>query len=43
MRSENQLANVFTKGLDSRSFDENIDKLGLIDIFNSNLKRSVKK
>jgi hypothetical protein len=42
VRSENQLADVFTKGLDPKLFEENISKLGLIDIYTPNLRGSVK-
>jgi hypothetical protein len=41
VRSKDQVADIFTKGLDSTLFDININKLGLIDIYNPNLRRSV--
>jgi hypothetical protein len=41
VRSGDQLADVFTKGLDPNPFKENIDKLGLIDIYTPNLRGSV--
>jgi Reverse transcriptase (RNA-dependent DNA polymerase) len=41
VRSNNQLADIFTKELEPRPFRENLDKLGLIDIYNSNLRGSV--
>jgi hypothetical protein len=33
VKSEDQLADVFTKTLDSRKFQANIDKLGMINVF----------
>jgi hypothetical protein len=36
------LVDIFTKGLDPKPFEENIDKLGLIDIYNPNLRESDK-
>jgi hypothetical protein len=41
VRSEDQLADIFTKRLEPRPFNENIGKLGLIDIYNPNLRGSV--
>ena len=41
VRSEEQLADIFTKGLDPRLFEENNRKLGLIDIYAPNLRESV--
>ena len=41
VRSENQLADVFTKGLDPKPFVEIKSKLGLLDIYNPSLRRSV--
>jgi hypothetical protein len=41
VRSEDQLADIFTKGLEPRPFNENTGKLGLIDIYNPNLRGSV--
>ena len=43
VRSEEQLADIFTKGLDQRSFEKNNSKLGLIDIYTPNLRGSVEK
>jgi hypothetical protein len=34
VRSKDQLADIFTKGLEPRPFEENTSKLGLIDIYN---------
>jgi hypothetical protein len=34
VRSKDQLADIFTKGLEPRPFEENMSKLGLIDIYN---------
>jgi hypothetical protein len=42
VRSQDQVADIFIKGLEPKSFEENLDKLGLIDIYNSNLRGSVK-
>jgi hypothetical protein len=33
VRSEDQLADIFTKGLESKPFQENTVKLGMINIF----------
>ena len=41
VRSGDQLADVFTKGLDPKPFEGNIGKLGLIDIYTPNLRGSV--
>ena len=41
VRSGDQLADVFTKGLEPKPFDTNIGKLGLVDIFTPNLRGSV--
>jgi hypothetical protein len=41
VRSKDQIADIFTKGLDSTLFDKNVNKLGLIDIYNPNLRGSV--
>jgi Reverse transcriptase (RNA-dependent DNA polymerase) len=41
VKSQDQLADIFTKGLESRPFKENTNKLGLIDIYNPNLRGSV--
>ena len=43
VRSKEQLADIFTKGLDPTPFEENLSKLGLIDIYTPNLRRSVEK
>ena len=43
VRSEDQLADIFTKGLEPKPFDESIIKLGLTDIYSPNLRGSVKK
>ena len=43
VRSEDQLADIFTKGLEPRPFNRNVDKLGLTDIYNPNLRGSVEK
>jgi hypothetical protein len=40
MRSKDQVTDIFTKGLKPRPFKK-IDKLGLIDIYNSNLRGSI--
>ena len=41
VRSEDQLADIFTKGLDPKQFEGNLSKLGLIDIYTPNLRGSV--
>jgi hypothetical protein len=41
VRSKDQVADIFTKGLDPTPFDINVNKLGLIDIYNPNLRGSV--
>jgi hypothetical protein len=41
IRNKDQLTDIFTKGLELRPFNENTDKLGLIDMYNPNLRRSV--
>jgi hypothetical protein len=43
VRSKDQVDDIFTKGLEPRPFEENSNKLGLIDIYNPNLRGSVKK
>jgi hypothetical protein len=43
VRSEDQLADIFTKGLEPKPFDKLTSKLGLIDIYKPNLKESVKE
>jgi hypothetical protein len=42
VKSEDQLADVLTKSLEPTPFEANILKLGLIDIYNPNLRGSVK-
>jgi hypothetical protein len=42
VRSKDQVADMFMKGLEPRPFEENSNKLGLIDIYNSNLRECVK-
>jgi hypothetical protein len=41
VKSGEQLANIFTKGLDPRLLRENSSKLEMIDIYTPNLKGSV--
>jgi hypothetical protein len=41
VRSKDQVADIFMKGLEPRQFEEKSNKLELIDIYNSNLKGSV--
>jgi hypothetical protein len=41
VRRKDQITDIFTKGLDFTLFDTNVNKLGLIDIYNSNLSGSV--
>jgi hypothetical protein len=43
VRRKNQLTGIFTKGLEPRPFEKNLDKLWLIDIYNPNLGGSVEK
>jgi hypothetical protein len=43
VKSDDQLADVFTKGLDPGLFQKNIDKLGMFDIYTPNLRGSVEK
>jgi hypothetical protein len=38
VKSENQLSDVFTKGLEPKPFKKNIDKLGMINIYTPNLR-----
>jgi hypothetical protein len=38
VRSEDQLANIFTKGLEPTPFEINLNKLELINIHNLNLR-----
>jgi hypothetical protein len=35
VKSGDQLTDIFTKGLDPKLFQENIDKLGMINVFSS--------
>ena len=42
VRSEEQLADVFTKGLDKKQFEDILSKLGLYDIYIPSLRGSVK-
>jgi hypothetical protein len=41
VRSGDQLADVFTKGLDPKPFEDITSKLGLLDIYNPSLRGSV--
>ena len=41
VKSEDQLADIFTKGLEPSLFNRNTSKLGLIDLFNPSLRGSV--
>ena len=41
VKSEDQLADIFTKGLIPKAFETIISKLGLIDIYNPSLRGSV--
>ena len=41
VRSEDQIADVFTKGLDPKPFEEITSKLGLFDIYNPSLRGGV--
>ena len=43
VRSKDQLADIFTKGLDPKPFEANVSKLGFIDIYNPSLRGSVEK
>jgi hypothetical protein len=43
VKSQDQLADIFTKGLEPGPFVKITSKLGLIDIYNPNLRGSVKK
>jgi hypothetical protein len=40
-RSEDQLVNIFTKGLSVKTFENISSKLGLYDIYNPSLNESV--
>ncbi|KAJ4803348.1 Copia protein [Rhynchospora pubera] len=41
VKSEDQLADIFTKGLIPKIFEDIVSKLGLIDIYNPSLRGSV--
>jgi hypothetical protein len=41
MKSENQLTDIFTKGLEPKPFKNNYCKLEMIDIYTPNLRESV--
>jgi hypothetical protein len=41
VKSGEQLADIFTKGLDPELFEENSSKLGMSDIYSSNLRGAV--
>jgi hypothetical protein len=41
VRSQDQLADIFTKGLIPKAFKELVSKLGLIDIYNPSLRGSI--
>jgi hypothetical protein len=41
VKSQEQLADIFTKGLFPRPFEELINKLGLVDIYSPSLRGSV--
>jgi hypothetical protein len=41
VKSEDQLADIFTKGLEPEPFKNNCRKLGMIDIYTPNLRVSV--
>ena len=41
VKSKDQLEDIFTKGLEPKLFEENVIKLGLIDIYTPNLRGSV--
>ena len=43
VKSQDQLADVFTKGLGTRAFEDITSKLGLFDIYNPSLRGSVEK
>jgi hypothetical protein len=43
VKSENQLADIFTKGLSVKAFENISCKLGLYDIYYPNLRGSIKK
>jgi ssRNA-specific RNase YbeY (16S rRNA maturation enzyme) len=43
MRSKDQVTDIFTKELEPRPFEENSNKLGMINIYIPNLRESVEK
>jgi hypothetical protein len=43
VKSEDQLADILTKGLNVKAFENISCKLGLYNLYNSNLRGSVKK
>jgi hypothetical protein len=43
VKSENQLADIFTKGLSVKLFENISGDLGLYNLYNPNLRESVKK
>jgi hypothetical protein len=43
MRSKDQVADIFTKGLEPGMFNDNTIKLGMIDIYTPNLRGSVEE
>ena len=43
VRSQEQLADIFTKALDKPTFESILSKLGSINLFESNLRGSVEK
>ena len=43
VKSQDQLADVFTKDLGTRAFEDITSKLGLFDIYNPSLRGSVEK
>jgi hypothetical protein len=42
VRNKYQIADIFTKGLEGTSFDINVSKLGLTDVYNLNLRGVLK-
>jgi hypothetical protein len=43
VKSEDHLADIFTKGLSAKVFENILCKLGLYDLYNPSLRGSVKK
>jgi hypothetical protein len=43
VKSENQLVDILTKGLSAKVFEDILCKLGLFDLYNSNLKENAEK